>query len=165
MVPLGVLFRWPSDPGVLFNKHDYVNCRISQQCQGHRFGTLFEHTCAYARWALIHRFLSVCLSVTRPKVRLDNMSLDRISDWTFNLLASNSMMAIANCNSGVKSCYWQVCSIQRQVAFLALICNRSVVILRSSLPKSFFSPKPIYLLWSQVSINVIFATNLSVTLA
>ncbi len=24
---------------------------------------LFEHTCASARWALMHRFLSVCLSV------------------------------------------------------------------------------------------------------
>ena len=26
-----------------------------------------EHTCAYARWAHMHRFLSVCLSVTGPK--------------------------------------------------------------------------------------------------
>ncbi len=24
---------------------------------------IFEHTCAYARWALMHRFLSVCPSV------------------------------------------------------------------------------------------------------
>ncbi len=39
------------------------------------FGLVFEHTCAYARWALMHHFLSVCLSVrnltkiqTRQKV-------------------------------------------------------------------------------------------------
>ena len=25
---------------------------------------IFEHTCAYARWAVMHHFLSVCLSVT-----------------------------------------------------------------------------------------------------
>ena len=31
-------------------------------------------------------------------------------------------MAIANCNYGVKLCHWQVCSIQRQVAFFFLDC-------------------------------------------
>ena len=31
---------------------------------------LLEHTCAYARWAHVHRFLSVRLSVTGPKFRL-----------------------------------------------------------------------------------------------
>ena len=43
---------------------------------------------------------------------------DLSNTFLTNFLASNSMMAIANCNSGVKSCHWQVCSIQRQVAFL-----------------------------------------------
>ena len=33
---------------------------------------LFEHTCAYARWAHVHHFLSVRLSVTSPKFRLEN---------------------------------------------------------------------------------------------
>ncbi len=28
-----------------------------------RLKLLFEHTCAYARWALMHRFASVCPSV------------------------------------------------------------------------------------------------------
>ncbi len=38
-------------------------------------GALFEHTCAYARWALMHRFLSVRLSVTGHKLRwLENNS-------------------------------------------------------------------------------------------
>ncbi len=34
---------------------------------------VFEHTCAYAWWAHMHRFvcLSVRLSVTEPKFRLD----------------------------------------------------------------------------------------------
>ncbi len=31
----------------------------------------FEHTCAYARQALMHCFASVCLWVTGPKFRLD----------------------------------------------------------------------------------------------
>ncbi len=39
------------------------------------------------------------------------------------LISSNNMTVIANCNSGVKliyckSSHWQVCSLQRQVAFL-----------------------------------------------
>ena len=33
--------------------------------------TFIEPTCAYARWALMHRILSVCMSVTGPKIRLD----------------------------------------------------------------------------------------------
>ncbi len=37
------------------------------------FHHVFEHTCAYARWALMHRFLSVCLW-------LDHNSLDQNSD-------------------------------------------------------------------------------------
>ncbi len=40
---------------------------------------IFEPTCAYARWALMHHFLSVCLSVTRPKFKLDQKSLDQKS--------------------------------------------------------------------------------------
>ena len=34
-------------------------------------GGLFEPTCAHARWALMHRFLSVC---TGPKIRLEKKS-------------------------------------------------------------------------------------------
>ncbi len=36
---------------------------------------LFDHTCAYAWWAHMHRFLSVCLSQTYPKFRRENYSL------------------------------------------------------------------------------------------
>ncbi len=32
---------------------------------------IFEHTRAYERWALMHRFVSVSSSVTGPKFRLD----------------------------------------------------------------------------------------------
>ena len=70
--------------------------------------------------------MSVCLSVC-PSVRPwpdQNSHLTKIQTrqkvtrpTLISLIASNSMMAIANCNSGVKSYYWQVCSIQRQVAF------------------------------------------------
>ena len=38
---------------------------------------VFEHTCAYARWAHMHRFLSVCDLTkiqTGPKFGLDNNS-------------------------------------------------------------------------------------------
>ncbi len=67
--------------------------------------------------------LSVCpsvrLSVTRPKFRLDNMSLDRISDWiawwTHDGNCQSQFLSEIN-----KSCHWQVCSLQRQVAFLAI---------------------------------------------
>ena len=47
------------------------------------FHCLFEHTCAYAQWAHMHRFLSVCLSVTGPKLRrLENNSyLHKKSSW------------------------------------------------------------------------------------
>ncbi len=41
--------------------------------------TIFEPTCAYARWAHMHRNLSVCLSVTWPKFRLEKKSLDKKS--------------------------------------------------------------------------------------
>ena len=50
--------------------------------------------------------LSVCLSVTRPKFRLDNMSLDWISDWTIShnmVMKMPKKNEIASCNSGVKS--------------------------------------------------------------
>ncbi len=33
----------------------------------HRAVFIFEHTCPYAQWAHMHRFLSIRLSVTRPK--------------------------------------------------------------------------------------------------
>ncbi len=36
--------------------------------------TLFEHTCAYARWAHMHRFLS---GVTRQKILEVNSYLER----------------------------------------------------------------------------------------
>ncbi len=49
---------------------------------------IFEHTCAYARWAPMHRFLSVCLSdvtlpefmTTLPQKRnsLENISYPRL---------------------------------------------------------------------------------------
>ena len=51
MVPLEVLFRCPSDPGVLFHKHDYKakECPFEKRVpfvvtvpQGHRFGTYFS---------------------------------------------------------------------------------------------------------------------------
>ncbi len=35
---------------------------------------LIEHTCAYARWAHMRRFLSVCMLVTPPNFRLENNS-------------------------------------------------------------------------------------------
>ena len=35
---------------------------------------LIGHTCAYARWAHMHRFLSVCPSFIGPKFRLENYS-------------------------------------------------------------------------------------------
>ena len=35
-----------------------------------KFRTMIEPTCAYARWALMHRFLYVCLDVTWPKFRM-----------------------------------------------------------------------------------------------
>ncbi len=38
------------------------------------FLCIFEHTCAYARWALIRHFASGCPSVTGPKFRLENNS-------------------------------------------------------------------------------------------
>ena len=45
---------------------------------------IFEHTCAYARWALMHHFASVCPSVTGPKFtgpkfRLENISY--LNEW------------------------------------------------------------------------------------
>ncbi len=35
---------------------------------------IFEPTCAYARWAHMHRFASVRLDVTGPKLRLEKNS-------------------------------------------------------------------------------------------
>ncbi len=67
----------------------------------------------------MHCFLSVRPSgVTGPKFKTSVclVSLDQ-----------NSIMAIANCNSGVKSCHWQVCSIQRQVAFLFVCLKLSIM--------------------------------------
>ncbi len=43
---------------------------------------IFEHTCAYAQWVHMHRF--VCLSVIGPKFRLDNKSLDHNINWTMS---------------------------------------------------------------------------------
>ncbi len=40
---------------------------------------IFEPTCAYARWAYMHRIASVCLSVTWPKFIPDKKSLDKKS--------------------------------------------------------------------------------------
>ena len=79
---------------------------------------IFEHTCAYAWWALRHHFLSVCPSVclsvcdwtkmqTGPKFKTGPKFI-YWQDWTkIHLLAicwhaSNSMRTIANCNSWVK---------------------------------------------------------------
>ncbi len=41
---------------------------------------IFEPTCVYALWAHMHRFLSVWLSVTTLKFRLDQKSLDQKSN-------------------------------------------------------------------------------------
>ncbi len=64
---------------------------------------IFEHTCAYARWAHMHRFLSVCPSV-RPwldqKFRLDNKSLDQ-----------NSVCEYAQCLQ-VSNCKLRACKLQ-----------------------------------------------------
>ncbi len=43
---------------------------------------IFEPTCAYARWALMHQVLSVCLSVCDLTKLLDKKSQDQNSDWT-----------------------------------------------------------------------------------
>ena len=53
--------------------HNHMKKRIvnqRDQCKlimSMTVGFLIEHTCAYAQWALMHRFASVCLSV-RPSV-------------------------------------------------------------------------------------------------
>ncbi len=55
---------------------------------------IFEHTCAFARWAHMDRFLSVCPSVCNWTKLLDqNSDYKIISHWTIN---------VANCNSRVK---------------------------------------------------------------
>ncbi len=41
------------------------------ESQPHHF---FEHTCAYARWAHMHRFLSVRLSVCRDLTKIQTRS-------------------------------------------------------------------------------------------
>ncbi len=67
------------------------------------FFILIEHTCAYARWAHMHCFLSVRLSV-RLSVCLYvcPVSLHWHRRQTY-MAYYGSMMAIANCNSRVKS--------------------------------------------------------------
>ncbi len=47
----GIKFRQPPLP-----------CFISSSTCLERYELIFKHTCAYARWAFIPRFLSVCLS-------------------------------------------------------------------------------------------------------
>ncbi len=69
------------------------------------FRNVFEHTCAYARWAPMHRLLSVRnwtkilarQKVTRSKFR--KVTRSKFSDIKIWLI----IMAVSNCNSRVKS--------------------------------------------------------------
>ena len=51
------LFALVGGKKIKINKISYL------ACIGGKFCFIFEHTCAYAWWALMYRFLSVCLSV------------------------------------------------------------------------------------------------------
>ena len=83
----------------------FINIRIRKCVTNSKRCSLviFEHTCAYARWAHMHRFLSVCPSV-RPwldqKFRLDNKSLDQ-----------NSVCEYAQCLQ-VSNCKLRACKLQ-----------------------------------------------------
>ncbi len=79
------------------------------------FCSFFEPTCAHARWALMHRFLSVCLSVRLyKKLRLEksHSSKSIIAGYVTEILLQAN---VHQCNMLFKK--KQVGSRQRQVAF------------------------------------------------
>ncbi len=73
------------------------------------FHCLYSYSCAHARWTLMHHFLSITWKeITRISLLLSQDLLDFQSPKT-NFLQVTSL-----------SC-WQMCSLQRQVAFFT--CN------------------------------------------
>ena len=67
------IWRWGGGLKDLEEDHACIPIKKSDLVETVSEVKFFEHTCAYARWALMHRFLSVrlsvCLSVTGPKLR------------------------------------------------------------------------------------------------
>ena len=69
------------------------------------FCPFFEHTCVYAWWAHMHRYLSVR---DLTKIQTWQKALDRL-----DLHDGNGQLQF--CGEINKSCHWQVWALQREV--------------------------------------------------
>ncbi len=80
-----------------------VECDLRWVC------SIFEHTCAYAQWAAMHRFLSGRLSVCDWTI---------IHDWTEMHIPGSNFYDFMNLQVADLYVICMVGSLQRQVAFL-----------------------------------------------